>query len=1720
MPHRCNIIIAAAMAGLITATAMADDAQFKRDLEALTQTPHRLAGTEEGRAAANYIAKRLTEAGIDVFRMPISVAQVKINRCEISVAGQSFNLLPVRQNINTLPATDMNGFTGPLIYAGHGTPAEYEENDPEGAIVVLEYDCGQRWRDAFRLGAQAVIFLGSEDEVSADPKHLSIPSGVVRLYATPEVQKQIDLRQNREQVTVVSHLEWEVVEGTNIIGFLPGTDPVIEPERNKTPEALVLSANYDSFGQVPHNSPGARGAANVAALLEAAPHLEANRPRRHTIFAFYDNFAAQRQGSRAFYAAIEASDSVIADLVKDRRNELEYTSGALEVLEQQGWASRLYEPRFANFMGTIGAGPIYDLLPLVGTAGWADAAVKGEHDALLTTLKDQADFMRADTNAQTLQIRLALVGVDDETSPELEAAKYNQARIDNVRRSLAHTISRKKEAGTPWLHEYEAALASARAADDDEAIQHLSDELDIIAELRDRLITIYRQRLVELEREMQANQAIVDLRDRLGEAKVSLHLSYNLSGLGPRWGLVAGDSGLRWLNNNARDADQTGHYGSVLRAFRRVIEDTPSLDLSLFENETVRDPISGTRFVSGPYIHDGAIAGLHGIYNMAFITGSDARRRDGHGSDTVEHLNWQNLAAQARQATQLAALVGNSKDISASRKFQAVVKTSFMSWDNEKKEGVGNFAGMRVTGQLTEDRPARSAIIAIWPNVGGKWAVFEADMPFNFSPAIISPANTIGFVNLESIPAPKWRAHMMLGALFDEFGNAVAMTNDDKFQQNASNRYRIDMIPGSGYTVFYPLLGKSNATTYPFRVLGAVTNVSFRATERLLSESSMVGSIFVADRVLREGSTGVKVFAERGPALLGMAPAAATPEQILEMIEANQIPSAFLKYEDGELVDGTATRIKRLARSQIGIGVLPHEIATPPAVDEPTAKNMWQVDESRLQILRGGGIPNAAFERLHYVKARDAIERAESVSDVASKTTNYAFAAALERRIYQPIRDAMNDLVRAVVLLLLLAMPFSFALERLLIGATTVYGRIGGFAGVFVVTFTLLYMLHPGFSVATTPLIILLAFVIILLSAMVTYILMRKFNTELRELQGQSSKAHEAQMSRVGTVIAAANMGISTMRRRPLRTALTGLTVILLTFTILCFASVGSQPGVRSVYLGATGAAEDADLMVRNTDYAPLNGDVVDVMRGYQSGMGYVAEQWWLSRENEDPPINITRASDGRSQYVKAIMGVAPAELKRWPALANALIQDGQGVDPDAIGPRDIFLPSVMRNQLALSVGDELLVEGMLVRFAGVLDTNALQLLKNIDNEPALPVDFQDQSVIETRKEQQEMDEEEAADMQRSYARLSPNEIAICGTDLVHAMGGDLRIARVYLGPEQQAEAAGHELAEVLPNPVWVRGAEGSERLIFAQLIEVQAGQELLVPLLLGGLIVFGTMLGSITDREKEIYTFSALGLAPAHVGLLFFAEAAVYAVVGGMGGQILAQVVAVSTAAMGRAGWITQPELNFSSTNALFAIFIVMCTVMVSAIIPALRASKSANPGLARTWKLPTPEGDLLSIVFPFTVSAYDITGVVSFLAEHFRAHDDAGVGAFAAQSVRIDKDAEGHLTLHAEVALSPFDLGVTQEFMLTATPSEIPGVDEVAIQCHRLSGTRNDWQRTNKVFIKGLRKQFLLWRTLSEEAIESYRTQTLIELGEKTGQNATSPNASATAAQQTETA
>jgi hypothetical protein len=896
---------------------------------------------------------------------------------------------------------------------------------------------------------------------------------------------------------------------------------------------------------------------------------------------------------------------------------------------------------------------------------------------------------------------------------------------------------------------------------------------------------------------------------------------------------------------------------------------------------------------------------------------------------------------------------------------------------------------------------------------------------------------------------------MTLGTLFDTDGRVAAISTQETQSQELKNNMKINLIAAKSYGWSATKVDNSQ---WAVNLLSAASDATFQANRALFGQQGDEYFAYISDR---DANYRIKIFQQIGPVALG-------------------------DFKN--------------KKAEYGAGLDPAGLTTWAHLSQGTARDIWTLNEKRFSVLRARGVTSADLEALHG-RARRTLEQAKSENSASLREAALASSAMLSHKVYLPLRASMDDLVNAVILLLLLSIPFGFAMERLIICATSVYGRITGFTVMSLVTFALLYAMHPGFAIASTPMIILMAFAITMLSAMVIYILLRKFKTELRAIQGQSATVHDLEVSRMGTMLAAVEMGVSTMRRRPTRTTLTAITVVILTFTILAFASFSRTVGVRAAYEGPLGESMHAGILVRRLDYSQVSPGVLDAVKGQEGKGGFIAMHYWLPRKKDQGwRSTVARPSDGESLLTDALMGIPVEELSRWPELAAALGKGTPEEKQQRMREGGVFLPPIVQEVLRLQVGSPVLVNGKKVVFAGTFDPGAMQRLKALDGQSILPVDFQDPALM-AKSQQSGLQGETrlliAKQSDRHFVHLSSHQVILASSELVRELGGQIHLITIYPGEGVNVAQRGRQLAEILLLPVWAAGPDGIERLILTILTEVSGGLALLVPLLLGGLIIFGTLLGSISDREKEIYTFSALGLSPGHVGVLFFAEAAVYAVVGGMGGQLLAQGAAYGATSLARAGYIEPTSVNYSSTNSLFAIGVVMLTVLVSAIYPAYRASKSANPGLARAWKMPAAEGDLLKMTFPFTVSAYDITGVVSFLAEHFRRHDDAGLGGFAASNVEVRQTKDRNLELTSDLALAPFDLGVTEHLTLTAVPSQIEGVDEVAVKITRSSGAHGDWYRSTRVFMRDLRRQFLLWRTLSNEMIEHYRLQTLQVLG-----------------------
>ena len=139
-----------------------------------------------------------------------------------------------------------------------------------------------------------------------------------------------------------------------------------------------------------------------------------------------------------------------------------------------------------------------------------------------------------------------------------------------------------------------------------------------------------------------------------------------------------------------------------------------------------------------------------------------------------------------------------------------------------------------------------------------------------------------------------------------------------------------------------------------------------------------------------------------------------------------------------------------------------------------SAADLWRLNESRLAILRSKGIQDSSLAELHGRSEDILIESRTEPSPLRRESlATSSFWAS--QPVYRKVRGMLDDLVFAVLILLGLSVPFAFAVERVVVGATTVYKQISWFAGFFAVTFGILYL--TGGLRDRLPIIIFLGFV-------------------------------------------------------------------------------------------------------------------------------------------------------------------------------------------------------------------------------------------------------------------------------------------------------------------------------------------------------------------------------------------------------------------------------------------------------------------------------------------------------------------------------------------------------------------------------------------------------------------------------------------------------------------
>jgi len=596
-----------------------------------------------------------------------------------------------------------------------------------------------------------------------------------------------------------------------------------------------------------------------------------------------------------------------------------------------------------------------------------------------------------------------------------------------------------------------------------------------------------------------------------------------------------------------------------------------------------------------------------------------------------------------------------------------------------------------------------------------------------------------------------------------------------------------------------------------------------------------------------------------------------------------------------------------------------------------------------------------------------------------------------------------------------------------------------------------------------------------------------------RSVTGAEAKVGMSTVGQTAMVI-----GVNNMKRRRIRTSLTTATIVLVVFTMLAFSSVSKKmrPTVihqsdRAPYTGIFFHWPGGKPMDEATPWAldDVFGDdaTLIIRRSLQKEPDLAQENqnWRLLR------------SDRHDIYaeLEAVLGFSRNDiiLKKVDPLAR-----GRYFSSD--DAHEIILPLSVAGALDIGPDDigkaRLQFLGRDLLLVGLLDDQRYRNMRDLNpNLPFLPRRRKQLSAVTGSLKK--LDELEELTVSREGAEpVDVSSVALLPVDLAQELGaGPFSVSIVLDNARTDITRAMGSFLAMTSAKFFVAGTEpfrpdqeakrdlraGTYYVGTSYRTSIGGLSRLFIPLLIAGFIILNTMLGTVYERKKEIAVFNAIGLNPTHIFTFFLAEALVYGVLGSVGGYLIGQVLAIGLKSL---ELVTEINVNFSSLMVVYAILFTIGLTLLSTIYPGIVATRTAVPSGKRTWSLPDHDGQHMDVTFPFIYRADLAPGVIHYLHEYFDGFTEQSIGDMLAMLVRVNegRDASGRpsYSLTYDVALAPFDLGVTQITAFEARYDDVADSYRMYMTTDRTSGQDTNWATVNKPFLEKLRKLLIQWRNI----------------------------------------
>ena len=777
------------------------------------------------------------------------------------------------------------------------------------------------------------------------------------------------------------------------------------------------------------------------------------------------------------------------------------------------------------------------------------------------------------------------------------------------------------------------------------------------------------------------------------------------------------------------------------------------------------------------------------------------------------------------------------------------------------------------------------------------------------------------------------------------------------------------------------------------------------------------------------------------------------------------------------------------------------------------AQDMWRLLTPRVTNLEKRGIFN---ERIRNLQQSGQKLLTSAQTALANQEYDRYFEAAsrswaLSSRVYDDVEKTQKDVLYGVLFYIALFVPFAFCLERLLFSYANIYKRIIAFSVILMLLIVIIYNVHPAFRLAYSPMVVILAFFIMGLSLIVTLIIFFRFEEEMTLLQTRAQLVQSGEIGRWKAFVAAFLLGVSNLRRRRLRTALTCATLVILTFTIMSFTSAKSMRRHARVLYDST--APYQGFLLKNVNWRSLPPEAFGRVANSFGGNAIAVPRVWLEDEDRTRSTRIPVFSGDRVYEAQGMVGLSADE----PQVSglDQVITAGRWLQP---GERQaVLLSERMAEQLQIDFSRPLnhtvSLWGMPFKVVGIFSGKNYQERIDLDGEPLTPVTFPREMSSELSEVEEEALEsgDEVREFQSRYQHIAGDLTVIVPYQFLLAAGGHLKAVAIQPLFQESTQDTARNLNDRFGLSLFSGEPEGTFLYHASDTMSYSGVPNIIIPLIISIFIVLNTMIGSVYERKREIGIYTSVGLAPSHVSFLFIAEAMAFAVLSVVFGYLLAQTSAKLFAETALWSGIT---VNYSSMAGVAAMVLVIVVVLISVIYPSKVAGEIAMPDINRSWTLPDARDNQIDLTLPFLMTHQEHRSIGGFLYEYVEGHREVSHGMFSTADIRFgficetppglkqepDKCKDGKcefdrcLQIESRVWLAPFDFGIMQQVAFIFRPAETEaGFLEIQMRLERESGEANAWHRINKSFLHDIRKQLLIWRSFDDQTKLQYEEMLL---------------------------